>query len=572
MRKIVIASILVLLISGLASANGLSEALDTSLNVTTNGEGKWFSQTDMAFFVGDAADAAQSPDIEDDEASWMLTTVYGPGTTSFYWKVSSEAKEDFLEFYIDGVLQDKISGLVDWQQKVYTITEHGKHTLEWRYAKDESNERNDDCAWVDLVEWSGSPLVTLLSEALDTNLNLTTGGKAKWVSQEDIACFDGDAARSGNVGDDQESFLQMTAEGAGILSFYWKVCSEAGFDFLEFYIDGVLQDQINGFVDWHQMVYTIIEPGTHTLEWRYIKDDSNNRDDDCGWLDLVQWSVGTQSPLITPLSKALETSVNVTTNSEAQWFPQMDMAFFDGDAYDAAKSADIDNGQMSCMQTTIEGSGTLSFYWKVCSEAGFDFLEFYIDGVLKDKISGVKDWQQKVYTIDEPGTHTLEWRYVKDNSVDTDEDCAWVDLMEWWSPTQPPAVTPLSEALDTSLNVTTNGEGRWLSQTNTAFFDSDAARSANIEDDEASWMQTTIEGSGTLSFYWKVCSEAGCDFLEFYIDGVRQDKISGLVDWNQMVYTIDEPGKHTLEWRYVKDKSVDTNEDCAWVDLVQWSG
>ena len=55
-----------------------------------------------------------------------------------------------------------------------------------------------------------------------------------------------------------ESFLQMAVDGAGTISFYWKVCSEADYDFLEFYIDGVLQDQISGLVDWHQMVYKII--------------------------------------------------------------------------------------------------------------------------------------------------------------------------------------------------------------------------------------------------------------------------------------------------------------------------
>ena len=85
----------------------------------------------------------------------------------------------------------------------------------------------------------------------------------------------------------------MAVDGAGTISFYWKVCSEADYDFLEFYIDGVLQEQISGLVDWHQMIYTITNSGTHTLEWRYVKDVSIGLDDDCGWLDLVEWSDGT---------------------------------------------------------------------------------------------------------------------------------------------------------------------------------------------------------------------------------------------------------------------------------------
>jgi hypothetical protein len=152
MRRILFTSILVLLISAAAYANGLSEALETCLIFETGGDADWFSQTDMAFFDGDAADAAQSGDIGNDQVSWMQTTIHGSGTLSFYWKVSSEAGYDYLEFYIDGVLQDKISGSADWQQMTYTITGSGLHTLEWRYVKDWSESEGEDCGWVDRLE------------------------------------------------------------------------------------------------------------------------------------------------------------------------------------------------------------------------------------------------------------------------------------------------------------------------------------------------------------------------------------------------------------------------------------
>ncbi len=83
------------------------------------------------------------------------------------------------------------------------------------------------------------------------------------------------------------------------------------------------------------------------------------------------------------------------------------------------------------MQTTVSGTGTVKFYWKVSSEEFFDFLEFYIDGSLQDQISGTVDWQQKTYTISTSGSHTLEWRYVKDKDTDSGSDCGWVDKVEW---------------------------------------------------------------------------------------------------------------------------------------------
>ncbi|UCF17028.1 MAG: hypothetical protein JSW59_06115, partial [Phycisphaerales bacterium] len=86
-----------------------------------------------------------------------------------------------------------------------------------------------------------------------------------------------------------------------------------------------------------------------------------------------------------------------------------------------------------------------------------------------------------------------------------------------------------------------------------------------------SWMQTTVNGAGTVSFYWKVSSEEDYDFLEFYIDGSLQDRISGSVDdWEQETYTISTSNSHTLKWRYVKDKGTDSGSDCGWVDKVEW--
>jgi len=129
---------------------------------------------------------------------------------------------------------------------------------------------------------------------------------------------------------------------------------------------------------------------------------------------------------------------------------------------------------------------------------------------------------------------------------------------------------PLSEALDTALSFTTGGRADWFSQTTTFYYDGDAAQSGDILDDQESWMQTTVSGTGTVSFYWKVSSERYCDFLEFYIDGSLQEKISGSVDWQQMMYTISTSGSHVLEWRYVKDYVVKSGSDCGWVDKVEW--
>ena len=82
----------------------------------------------------------------------------------------------------------------------------------------------------------------------------------------------------------------------------------------------------------------------------------------------------------------------------------------------------------------------VTFYWKVSSQENSDYLEFYIDDVLKDQISGEVGWEKKTYDVNGTGTYTLKWCYVKDGSGDGGEDKAWVDFVQWTGPS--PAQDP----------------------------------------------------------------------------------------------------------------------------------
>jgi hypothetical protein len=138
---------------GSTSSVSLVDAIDTSgTSWTTGGNVNWFGQTFTSYHDGDAA---QSGLISHSQNSWLQTTgiwVF-PGTWSFYWKVSSEENGDWLEFYIDDVIRDRISGTVDWQQESYSISS-GSHTLKWQYVKDGGIDSESDCGWVDNVEFS----------------------------------------------------------------------------------------------------------------------------------------------------------------------------------------------------------------------------------------------------------------------------------------------------------------------------------------------------------------------------------------------------------------------------------
>jgi hypothetical protein len=72
----------------------LATALDTELPVTTGGDDDWSTSTWPSPYYG--SQATRSANIDDYEESVMETAGYGPGTVSFYWRVSSEEDYDWL--------------------------------------------------------------------------------------------------------------------------------------------------------------------------------------------------------------------------------------------------------------------------------------------------------------------------------------------------------------------------------------------------------------------------------------------------------------------------------------------
>jgi uncharacterized protein YkwD len=134
---------------------GLGEAVDnTMLQWNTGGDSGWYGQNLVSY---SGSDSARSGSVVNNQSSWIQTTVNGPATLEFYWKVSSEQYYDYLKFYIDEVEQPgKISGEVDWTKQSYTLTP-GTHVLKWSYEKDESFSEGTDSGWLDKVTIQAAP-------------------------------------------------------------------------------------------------------------------------------------------------------------------------------------------------------------------------------------------------------------------------------------------------------------------------------------------------------------------------------------------------------------------------------
>jgi len=94
----------------------------------------------------------------------------------------------------------------------------------------------------------------------------------------------------------------------------------------------------------------------------------------------------------------------------------------------AAKSGTIGNNGMTelSIAKTIGTAGNITFYRRVSSESGYDFLKFYIDGMETGSWSGNQAWALQTYPVT-AGQHIFKWTYTKDYSTASGSDCAWLD-------------------------------------------------------------------------------------------------------------------------------------------------
>ncbi|MEO0255082.1 MAG: T9SS type A sorting domain-containing protein [candidate division WOR-3 bacterium] len=285
-----------------------------------------------------------------------------------------------------------------------------------------------------------------LQDALDNyDLNFITGGNANWFYQTNYYYYDNDAAQSGTITHNQLTFLKTTIQSPCSLKFYWRVSSEANYDFLSFvrkYAASQLYDRISGTTGgWIQKKIVILSPGTDTMVWTYSKDGSGSSGQDAGWVDYVRY-FPINNNLVT-LQEALDnTNLTFYSDGSAPWIGE---TCFSYDGQDAAISGRIPHNGFSRLYTNVVGPCSLKFYWRVSSEANYDRLYFLKDDTLKDFISGTTGgWVLKRFIINASGNHSIKWVYSKDGANSNGSDCAWVDKFEYF-----PIGTEISEKIDT---------------------------------------------------------------------------------------------------------------------------
>jgi len=343
-----------------------------------------------------------------------------------------------------------------------------------------------------------------LSVAVDqpTSLKIVPFGYGDPYS-ETVTTYDGVAAvQTAAIDDSEYSGIEFTVNGPARLEFEWKVSSEKNYDYLVLAVDGYVRDYISGEIDWKKST-TDVGPGPHNIDIYYIKDQAVAKGRDAGWIDQV---------VITPTTTAPVITTSTLDAYQGIYFRQAVIA--------------------SNAPSTFTADGLPA-------------------GLTLDATTGL------LYgSVTTPGTYQITIHATNTFGTTTQTITLQVGTVE-----QGLAVVLNAPA----QSFTTAGDLIWVPQWLYAHDGVDAARSGPIGDLQHSEMSTSVTGPCKATFYWGVSSEADCDFLRFYIDGVEQEAISGEVGWTRKGYLIPA-GTHTLKWDYIKDNYNASGLDSGLVD------
>jgi hypothetical protein len=130
------------------------------------------------------------------------------------------------------------------------------------------------------------------------------------------------------------------------------------------------------------------------------------------------------------------TNLNWSTSSDADWFVETTNTF---DGVSAAQSGPVANNQASTLTLTVNGPGTISFYWQTSPNGNNFDLGFNLDGTNLDNIETGNSWVQDGPFDLGSGPHVLTWVAAANGDADPTE-AGYLDEVSF-TPAPPPVIT-----------------------------------------------------------------------------------------------------------------------------------
>ncbi|WOO42249.1 S8 family serine peptidase [Rubellicoccus peritrichatus] len=498
----------------------------------------------------------RSSPIADNESSIIQTTVTGPGTLCFWWRVSSESGFDYLNFSINGILQRRISGETSWQQ-VCADLGAGNHTLRWGYIKDSAVSDGTDAGFLDGFSFFSDednapqiirqPVSQVVSTGASTSFSVTVESpetpQYQWLKNE------GELFNSGKYSDVNSATLKINSVNEADHGLYsvrvinstaTRVSSLAQLTVNDALEPRILTQPEGATIGVSADLTLSVEvDGSAPFTYAWLKDDS-------------------------PISGATEKQLSIT-NSNLQ-----DSGNYKVRVTNTAGSVDSEIAEILVIEVSIlpvflkhpvsshlKAGDTLNLSVSV-GGATPRTIKWFKNGT---EINGETTEQLLINeaSIDDTATY---WAEVTNEFGTAKSRLAIVSVLS-----QPDALIAAINAEGSGITLeNTEGPG-WFPQSNVTDTDSLAMQSGSIGPLQSSSLTSYVRGPGTLFFRWKVSSQPGSDFLQFRVNGSTIFGIAGEHEWETRSFELLE-GINRLDWVYTKSAIVDAGEDAGFLDRI----
>ncbi|MCB9507290.1 MAG: DUF4215 domain-containing protein [Myxococcales bacterium] len=350
----------------------------------------------------------------------------------------------------------------------------------------------------------------------------------RWTNTDTSAHGGSRSMRAASIGNNASTSASVTVSvaTAGEVRFWYRVSSEASYDYLRFKVDGTTVQSWAGEVAWAEHVRSL-SAGTHTLTWTYEKDGSQTRGSDTAWVDDI-----------------------VITGANPCRSDECGDARFDGSACvvcpvltdgtacggDGNPCKEFECARGSCTGTPVSDGTSCGTTGDDCTSALCVAGE--CDTVVADDCTPCG-----------PSGASACVAGVCGGLAD--------DYFEGF------------EAVDIPAEYVALTVDEWRTVSSQHHSGARAARSPTIGDNGSAAMglAAAFPFDTTVSFWRRTSTETDYDFLRFYIDGVEQGRWSGVVDWTLASFPLSA-GDHELVWAFTRDVSGSGGADAVWIDDV----
>ncbi len=141
--------------------------------------------------------------------------------------------------------------------------------------------------------------------------------------------------------------------------------------------------------------------------------------------------------------------------------------------------------------------------------------------------------------------------------------------MAWAKPLSVPLNFNFEDGLFPAA-MSTSGNAAWSNVSGQSSGSARSLEAGSITDSQSSCVSMIVSNpsAANMRFDRSVSSEAGYDFLRFYVDNAERASWSGAVPWGSSSFIPVSAGLHVFKWCYIKDHIVSGGFDTAWIDNI----